>query len=67
MLSQPGFTMALTGAEQFVAQWIRQMGILYTITMWVASNIIVHTNELCTIFSNNAQNTILYIYTSLAI
>ena len=27
MLSQPGFTMALTGAEQFAAQWIRQMGI----------------------------------------
>ena len=26
MLSQPGFTMALTGAEQFAAQWIRQMG-----------------------------------------
>ena len=22
MLSQPGFTMALTGAEQFAAQWI---------------------------------------------
>ena len=26
MLSQPGFTMALTGAEQFASQWIRQMG-----------------------------------------